>query len=166
MQELIVRWYQFGCFSPVFRTHGCRSRIGNPEENTTAPCGHPKGIQGSCGPNEVWSYGDTTQALLSKYIMLRATMKPYIAKLAAAVSKTGAPTMRPLWYEFPADPKCVGINDQYTLGADILVAPISKQGAKSRTVYFPAGASWVSMWDKTKVKNTHTRTYLDIDIDI
>merc|ERR1719311_551352 len=51
MQELIVRWYQFGLFCPVFRTHGCRAG-GDPDPNV----GECQPRQPSCGPNEVWSY--------------------------------------------------------------------------------------------------------------
>jgi hypothetical protein len=43
MQQLIVRWYQFGAFSPVFRTHGCRS---GPSEPNTKQCSP---AQNSCG---------------------------------------------------------------------------------------------------------------------
>jgi alpha-glucosidase (family GH31 glycosyl hydrolase) len=105
----------------------------------------------SGGPNEVWSYGADTQVHLEKYIKLRATMKPYIAELAANVTATGVPTMRPLWYEFPDDPKCVGVNDQYTLGPKYLVAPITTQGATNRTMVFPAGASWKNIFDASDV---------------
>ena len=80
MQELIVRWYQFGCFCPVFRTHGHRKGA---DEPTVAPC-HPR--QSSGGPNEVWSYGADTQVHLEKYIRLRATLKPYIRELAENVT--------------------------------------------------------------------------------
>ena len=43
-------------------------------------------------------------------------IKPYIQELDRNVSSRGVPTMRPLAYEFPADPKCRGVNDQYMLG--------------------------------------------------
>lgn len=150
MKELIVRWYQFGCFCPIFRTHGHRK---GPAENVTAPCGpapgHPWTESG--GPNEAWSYGADTQVHLEKYIKLRATMKPYIAELAVNVTATGAPTMRPLWYEFPDDPNCVNVNDQYTLGPKYLVAPVTTQGATSRKVVFPKGASWKNVFDPSDV---------------
>ena len=64
----------------------------------------------------MWSYGNDTQPMLEKYIRVREQLKPYIAELSANVTASGVPTMRPLWYEFPADPKCVGVNDQYLLG--------------------------------------------------
>ena len=62
MKELIVRWYQFGAFSPVFRTHGCRQ---GPSEPNTKQCS-PK--QGSCGYNEIWSYGSDTQKQLEAVV--------------------------------------------------------------------------------------------------
>ena len=55
MRQLIVRWYQFGAFSPVFRTHGCRAGPSEPNTKQCAPA------QGSCGYNEIWSYGSAAQ---------------------------------------------------------------------------------------------------------
>ena len=67
---------------------------------------------------------------------------PYIRELAANVSAHGAPTMRPLAYEFPDDRACRGVDDQYMLGPKYLVAPVTARGATARTVVFPKGASW------------------------
>jgi alpha-D-xyloside xylohydrolase len=157
MQELIVRWYQFGAFCPIFRTHGCRTCTGSgnssepscQEEPDVAPCiSNAKGkLQGSCAANEVWSYGKDTQPMLEKYVRVREQLKPYIAELSINVTARGVPTMRPLWYEFPTDPKCVGVNDQYLLGTSLLVAPVVIQNATEREVYFPAGADWQDFFD-------------------
>ncbi len=107
-------------------------------------------VSGSCGPNEVWSYGPDTQAHLSAMVTYRAqVLKPYIAELARNVSAEGVPTMRPLWYEFPEDPAAYGVDDQYLLGPTYLVAPVTQQNATSRRVVFPAGANWQSIWDGT-----------------
>ena len=98
----------------------------------------------------MWSYGNATQLLLEKYVRVRAAqLAPYIAELSANVSAAGVPTMRPLWWEFPADPGAVGVNDQYLLGPSLLVAPVVTQGATTRDVYFPGDATtkWVSFWD-------------------
>ena len=136
MQELIVRWYQFGLFCPVFRTHGCRAG-GDPDPNV----GKCQPAQKSCGPNEIWSYNSSaTQGMLASYITMRAEkVKPYIAALDAEVTASGAPTMRPLWWNFPDDEGSFGRDDQYMLGAELLVAPVTRQGARSRLVYFPPG---------------------------
>ena len=161
MKELIVRWYQFGAFSPVFRTHGCRA---GPSEPNTPQC-HP--AQGSCGYNEIWSYGNDTQVMLEKMVRLRSTvLKPYIQELSRNVTARGVPTMRPLAFEFPADKGCSGINDQYLLGPKYLVAPVTTQNATSRKVYFPAGATWRDMNHpaKTPIRGGQTLT-VDAPLD-
>eukprot|EP00966_Prymnesium_polylepis_P251323 5810654-Prymnesium_polylepis.1 len=56
--------------------------------------------------------------------------------------------MRPLAYEFPTDPQCAGIDDQFLLGPKLLVAPVTAQNATTRAMYFPAGASWQSLLHK------------------
>ena len=143
MQELIVRWYQFGLFCPVFRTHGARPG-GDPDPHV-GKCA--LSTQQSAGPNEIWSYNSSkTQDMLASYITMRAEkIKPYIVELDAEVTATGVPTMRPLWFEFPEDASSYGVEDQYFLGSKLLVAPVTAQGATSRSVYFPPGA-WKHFW--------------------
>jgi alpha-D-xyloside xylohydrolase len=137
---------QFGLFSPVFRTHGCRS---GPSEPDVPPC---VGVSGSCGFNEVWSYGPQTQAVLETYVRFRAdVLRPYISALAVNVTRDGVPTARPLWWEFPGDPAAWGVDDQYMLGPDYLVAPVTTQNTTSRSVVFPAGATWTSVWNASDV---------------
>ena len=146
MQELIVRWYEFGLFCPVFRTHGCREGHGEPD---VAPC---VGVSPSCGPNELWSYGADTQQALEALVRFRTdALLPYMRQLAANVTATGVPTMRPLWWEFPDDAACRDVDDQFLLGPGILVAPVTVQGAVARTVVFPAGAAWASVWNASVV---------------
>ena len=58
-------------------------------------------------------------------------------------SETGFPPMRPLFVDFPDDPACATIEDQYMFGAEILVAPILQHGARERRVYLPAGTDWL-----------------------
>jgi alpha-D-xyloside xylohydrolase len=107
----------------------------------------------------VWSYGAQTQVHLSKYIRLRATLKPYIAELAKNVSEQGVPTVRPLWWEFPDDPHAIGQDTQYMLGPDYLVAPVTTQNATSRAVYFPGGNAlrWHHVLDGTVVEGGQTK---------
>ena len=105
--------------------------------------------------------GNDTQVMLEKMVRLRSSLlKPYISELDKNVTSRGVPTMRPLAYEFPADKGCRGINDQYMLGPKYLVAPVTTQNATSRSVYFPAGASWRSVFhpDKPTTKGGQTLT--------
>ena len=160
MRELIVRWYQFGLFCPVFRTHGCRAGPSEPDTDTCKPA------QGSCGYNEVWSYGDEAQARLSRLVKARERLRPYMTELATNVSARGVPTMRPLWWEFPSDSGSYDVDDQYLLGPELLVAPVTTQNATTRSVYFPAGAKWQSFWDGSVVVDGGKRVVVDAPIDV
>jgi alpha-glucosidase (family GH31 glycosyl hydrolase) len=66
----------------------------------------------------------------------------------AAVS--AVPIMRPLFWEFPDDPNGYAVDDQFLLGASLLVAPVIKPGARQRAVYLPAGTEWYDFWTNQK----------------
>jgi alpha-D-xyloside xylohydrolase len=135
-RELVVRWFQYGAFSPVFRLHGDRL----PHQPGTGTTGG--GLCGSGGPNEIWSYGEEAYEIMASYIQLRERLRPYIRELMKQAHEKGTPPMRPLFYDFPHDPACWEVEDAYMFGPDLLVAPILYEGARSRDVYLPAGATW------------------------
>jgi alpha-D-xyloside xylohydrolase len=54
--------------------------------------------------------------------------------------------MRPLFVDFPADPACESIEDQFMFGPDILVAPVLHLGQRQRSLYLPAGVGWANAW--------------------
>ena len=141
MQQLVMRWYQFGALCPVMRTHGCRAGLASPpppEHPLPAECSVGQGPGGSCGSNELWSFGGKdVEAVLLRYVRLRRYLQPYLAELAWNVTRDGVVTMRSLAYEFPTDPAAVGIQDQFLLGPDFLVAPVYVENATWRSVYLP-----------------------------
>ena len=59
-----------------------------------------------------------------------------------AASETGAPVMRPLFFDFPEDSVCWASEDCYMFGPDLLVAPVMEEGARTRSIYLPAGTVW------------------------
>jgi alpha-D-xyloside xylohydrolase len=133
-RELIVRWFQYAAFTPVFRLHGDRSpQIG---------LGHEK----SGGPNEVWSYGPEVYELIVETLGLRERLRPYLHEQMKLASETGLPPMRPLFVDFPDDPVSWTVEDQFLLGPDFLVAPVTDYGTRSRSVYLPGGAHWSNPW--------------------
>jgi alpha-D-xyloside xylohydrolase len=132
-QELIVRWFQFGLFCPIMRLHGFRG-----------PTDQPMIVSGL--DNEVWSFGEETYQRIAPLLFLRERLRPYIHAQMRIASQTGLPVMRPLFVDFPADPTCQAIDDQYLFGAEILVAPVLQQGQRERPVYLPAGAKWTDAW--------------------
>ncbi|MER5935774.1 glycoside hydrolase family 31 protein [Streptomyces sp. NPDC001928] len=131
-REVLIRWFQYGTFSPVMRLHGDR------EPN------HPTfSADMSGGPNEVWSYGEEAYGVLRAHLLLRERLRPYLRELSEEAHRTGAPPMRPLFFDFPADEGAWDVDDQFMLGPDVLVAPVYKAGARTRRVYLPSGARWL-----------------------
>ncbi|MFD8382411.1 TIM-barrel domain-containing protein [Streptomyces sp. NPDC059679] len=131
-RELMIRWFQYGTFSPVMRLHGDR------EPN------HPTfSADMSGGPNEVWSYGEEAYGILREHLVLRERLRPYLRTLSEEAHRTGAPPMRPLFFDFPEDERAWDVDDQFLLGPDVLVAPVYEAGARARRVYLPCGARWL-----------------------
>ncbi len=138
--ELLIRWFQYGCFCPVFRLHGYRWPL-QPQYGTT---GGASCISGA--PNEVWSYGEEVEKILSSYLFLRERMRPYVTERMREAHEKGTPVMRPLFYDFPKDTRCWEVEDQYLFGPSILVKPITDAGCRETSVYLPAGAKWTNAW--------------------
>jgi alpha-D-xyloside xylohydrolase len=130
-RELMVRWFQFGAFCPLFRLHGHREPR------------HSRGFVGDDGgPNEVWSFGEAAYTAITAIMQVREQMRPYIHQHLNEGRNTGLPLMRPLLLEFPADETAWDIEDQFMFGPQVLVAPVTELGARQRRVYLPAGATW------------------------
>lgn len=132
-RELFIRWFQWATFCPVMRLHGDRQ----PSEPVFRADGTR--VLNSGADNEVWSYGDEAYPILVKYMQLRESMRPYVRRLMNEAHTDGLPLMRAMFYEFPEDPECTVIRDQYMFGDTYLVAPVLEAGARSRKVYLPAG---------------------------
>jgi alpha-D-xyloside xylohydrolase len=130
--ELYTRWFEYGAFMPIFRTHGSRKH------------------------NEVWSYGKQAEPILEKYLRLRYKLMPYIYSLAYHTYKTGAPYMRALFMDFPNDPNVAHRRYEYMFGPAFLVAPVYKQGQTSRKVYLPAGTDWYNYWTNQRYHGGQT----------
>jgi len=132
-RELLVRWFQWGCYCPVMRLHGDRQ----PSQKVLRKDGTP--VLNSGYDNEVWSFGEDNYPILVKYMQRREAMRPYVRGLMHEAHEKGTPLMRAMVYEFPEDSACVGLKDQYMFGDKYLVAPVMQPGARSRSVYLPQG---------------------------
>ena len=133
-RELLVRWFQWATFCPVFRLHGHRVHKERP------PTLEDFLLSG--GPNEVWSYGEEAYGILSKYLRARERLRPYITRIMKEAHEKGTPAMRPLFYDFPSDALAWEQAEEYMFGPDLLIAPVMYPGMRRRTVYLPAGATW------------------------
>lgn len=138
-RELFVRWFQWAAFCPVMRLHGDRM----PRQAQFGTSGGAACCSGA--PNEVWSYGERVYEICVKYLRVRESLREYTRALMKEAHENGTPLMRPLFYEFPDDPLCGEIEDQYCYGSRYLVAPVLYAGEKRRRVYLPRGCEWTRM---------------------
>ncbi len=125
--ELLARWIQVGCFSPLFRNH---SAMGTRRQ-------------------EPWQFGKAIMDIYRDYVKLRYRLIPYFYDLFYEEEKTGAPIMRPLVFHYEKDNTARTCNDEFMLGSQILVAPVVNQGMTKRMVYLPEGV-WYDYWTKEK----------------
>lgn len=132
-RELYVRWFQYGAFLPIFRSHGTDCM------------------------REPWHFGGSGEPFydaLRNAAQLRYRLLPYIYSLAGAVWKKDDIMMRPLIYDFPEDTKAAGISGQYMFGPALMVCPVTEPMhylknsvpvdalQKEWKVYLPEGADW------------------------
>lgn len=134
-RELNTRWFQFGAFVPLFRSHG---QYPFREIWNIAPEGSP--------------YYDS----MVYYTRLRYTLLPYIYTLAADTWHHDGSIMCGMAMDFPADPAVRDINDQYLFGPSLLVAPVTTFGATSRKVYLPAGTTWLDYYTGQRLQGGQT----------
>jgi len=117
--ELMVRWYEAGSFQPFFRAHA---------HIDTAR-------------REPWLFGESTMLLLRNIVRTRYTYLPLWYTLFAAANATGVPVMRPLWMEYPEE-AVQDMDAQWLVGSELLVKPVTSEGALSHSVYFPGTGRW------------------------
>jgi alpha-D-xyloside xylohydrolase len=121
-KELYTRWFEYGAFCPLFRSHGTDMS------------------------REMWRFGPETEATLRKYDDLRYRLMPYIYSQAWNVTHDGGTLMRPLVMDHPDDETALILKDEFQFGPSFLVCPVTDPGVASRTAYLPKGASWIDFW--------------------
>ncbi len=135
-RQLLIRWYQFAVYSAVLRMHGDRGPYNIPPLDDRDWGG---GYLHTGQPNELWSYGEENYKIMKHYYDIRIGMHDYIKKLYEQAHTDGSPLIRTMFYEFPDDPKCWELEDQYMFGDKYLAAPILRLDQFEREVYLPAG---------------------------
>ena len=123
--ELLVRWLQFGCFTPLMQAH---SRFAH----------------------EPWNYGERMVDTYRGYVLLHEQLVPYVRAAADTAARTGLPIMRPLCLIDPSDPRGWELTDAYGYGPALWVAPVLDDGAREREVQLPRG-EWIETWSERRV---------------
>jgi alpha-D-xyloside xylohydrolase len=138
--ELLIRWFQWGAFNPIFRIHGYQSET------------------------EPWKYGQQVEDNMRKMLNLRYRLFPYIYSEAWQISKNGSTILRPLVMDFRHDTAAIEQPFQYLFGRAFLVAPITEPGATEWKVYLPKSVDWYNFWTGEKLEggqNIKTDASLD-----
>lgn len=122
-KELFQRWTELAAFTPFMRTH---------EGNR---------------PKDNWQFDsdEETLAHLASMTRLHVALKPYIQECVRDTARRGLPVQRPVFLHFEEDPEAWGIQDQFLLGPDLLVAPVLEEGARMRRFHLPPG-EWIEFW--------------------
>ncbi|WP_369026908.1 alpha-glucosidase [Qipengyuania sp. RANM35] len=123
-EELLRRWCELAAFAPVMRSHE-----GNrPDDN----------LQYDSSPGLLDCF--------ARWSRVHAYLAPYVRELCGEAIRSGLPLQRPLFLEYPDDPKLFAVQDQYLYGSDLLVAPVIEEGADRRDVVLPGEGPWRHCW--------------------
>jgi alpha-glucosidase len=131
--ELMTRWYEVGFLTPLCRNHA----------------------ELDAYDHEPWRFGDYYEGIIRKYLKLRYRLLPFLYTALEEAHRTGVPMFRPLLLNYQNDYNTVTIEDQFMVGADLLAAPIVKQGQTQRMVYLPKG-TWFDYWTGKAVQGGTT----------
>jgi alpha-glucosidase len=119
--ELFIRWMQFGAATPFMRNHSM---------NTSSA-------------REPWRFGEPYTSVAKATIEWRYRLMPYLTSLFAQAESKGTPVLAPTFFHFPSDGLTHAQSGEFMLGSSMLVAPVVTEGAFTRSLYLPAGATWV-----------------------
>lgn len=139
--ELYLRYVQLGCFSPIFRIHV---------------------DGGKYYKREPWRWDVQTFEITKYYMQLRHKLVPYLYTEAYKYSKDGIPLIQPLYYKHPDIYDKLVYRNEYYLGSEMLVSPITdkKDLVMNRVIhkfYLPSGL-WYDF--KTGKKFPGDRAYV------
>jgi alpha-glucosidase len=128
-EELFLRWCELSSFSTIFRSH-----------------------DGS-DPQANWQFYRTpdTMARFARYARLFNVWHFYRADLVAEAISNGLPVVRPVFLHYPEEDAAYNLTLQYLVGSELLVAPVTIEGAETVAVTIPRGSCWTHIWSNTSV---------------
>lgn len=136
--ELFTRWMQAGAYQPFFRGHA-----------------HHDSKR-----REPWMFGEETLARLRNAAMKRYALLPYWYTIFYEAEVTGMPVMRMMWMEYSRTEAMFGVDDQYLIGSDLLVKPITTENTDETTVIFPSDHLW---YDTETLQQIVTSTQVEVN---
>lgn len=135
--ELMTRWMQAGAYQPFFRGHA-----------------HHDSKR-----REPWMFGEEWTTRMRRAAMARYALLPYLYTVFYEASITGMPVMRSMWMEYPADKTFRATDDQWLLGSDLLVKPVTFPGASSIEVMLPQSDLWYDVDSMKRMPGSSSSEY-------
>jgi alpha-glucosidase len=142
-RRLLERWTQTNAFTPVFRTHE-----GN-QPDVNAQIYDDEGLYDH----------------FSRFAKVFAALADYREQLMAEAESKGYPLVRHPMLEFPEDETAAGLNDQFMLGSEFMIAPVVDKHADSRELYLPAG-EWIHVWTGERYGDAEDGTHVTVDAPV
>lgn len=143
--ELYLRSAAQATFSPVMQYHSEKA------DPTLSEARTPWNVQERTGDTSVIP-------TFKKFANIRMNLIPYLYSEAHQSAKTGRPMMRAMSLAFPSDTKAFSYDQQYMLGSQMLIAPITGQGQDIKDVYMPLG-EWYDFWNGGRAIGTGVKQY-------
>ena len=112
-EDLLLRWLQFGIFTPLMRNHS------------------------AMGTREQEAYRFSNREALKRTIQLRYCLLPYLYSEYMKAALKDTMMFRPLAFDYPKDAEAAQVEDQLMLGDSLMLAPVYRQNALGRYVYLP-----------------------------
>ena len=144
--ELYLRSTAMATFSPVMQYHSEKASPSPSEART------PWNVQARTGDTSV-------VPTFRKFANVRMNLVPYLYTEARNSSNTGLPLMQAMGIQYGSDTTASAQDQQYMFGRQLLVAPITAQGASAKNVYLPAG-EWYDFWNGGRAQGPGTKTYV------
>jgi alpha-glucosidase (family GH31 glycosyl hydrolase) len=102
--EMLVRWMQFGVFSPIMRIHSSDN---------------PFFVK------EPWKFDAFTGSIMKRFLRLRHQLIPYLYTMSRRFTQLGEPLIQPMYYRYPKEEMAYYVRNQYYFGTELIVCPIT-----------------------------------------
>jgi alpha-glucosidase (family GH31 glycosyl hydrolase) len=104
--ELMVRWLQFGVFSPIMRLHSTSNLLNS---------------------KEPWKFSEPTYSIMTHYLQLRHKLIPYLYAMNWRCHQDDVLLVQPMYYHYPQQDEAYEVLNQYEFGSELIVCPITSQ---------------------------------------
>lgn len=127
--ELTLRWYQFGAFSPINRLHSSSNPF--------------------CG-KEPWNYPEPYCSAMEEILRFRHRLISYMYTLNYRCHSELVPVIIPIYYYYPFEEKAYNSRNQYFLGSELLICPVTTPvnhaSQRSSEEYFIPAGIWTDIF--------------------